>query len=105
MNTVAPQSRPLLPIASHTVGRSAMTCRYRCGDACFGEIPNTSDNAYFGDIVSKSPSRRTMLKAGGVGATMGLLAAWGVAEPDPSNAAVAGKRRPPSRYAAPFTPR
>lgn len=47
-------------------GRSAMTCHYRCGDACFKEIPNKSDNTYFGDIVSGGLSRRTMLRAGAV---------------------------------------
>ncbi|MEV5470786.1 hypothetical protein AB0L66_00240 [Streptomyces sp. NPDC052207] len=41
--------RKLLPLigttsGSHPGGRSALTCRYRCGDACFHEVPNTSDN-------------------------------------------------------------
>ena len=30
---------PLIGLPSHPGGRSAMTCRYRCGDACFHEVP------------------------------------------------------------------
>ncbi|KNE80283.1 MULTISPECIES: PhoX family protein [Streptomyces] len=59
--------RRLLPlISSHPGGRSAMTCRYRCGNACFHEVPNTSDNAYAGDIIAGALSRRSMLRAGAV---------------------------------------
>ncbi|MGP3980834.1 PhoX family protein [Streptomyces sp. KR80] len=59
--------RRLLPmISSHPGGRSAMTCRYRCGDACFHEVPNTSDNAYVGDVIAGVLSRRTALRAGAV---------------------------------------
>ena len=32
--------------------RSSLTCTYKCGNACAGEAPNHSDNAYFGDIMS-----------------------------------------------------
>ncbi|MDK1473171.1 PhoX family phosphatase [Streptomyces sp. 549] len=59
-----PKQLPLL--ASHPGGRSAMTCHYRCGDACFQEVPNRSDNAYFGDVVAGALSRRSMLRAGAV---------------------------------------
>ncbi|HCA84984.1 MAG TPA: phosphatase, partial [Streptomyces sp.] len=59
--------RRLLPlISSHPGGRSAMTCRYRCGDACFHEVPNTSDNAYLGDVIASAISRRSVLRAGAV---------------------------------------
>ncbi|TWP53146.1 PhoX family phosphatase [Lentzea tibetensis] len=50
-----------------------MTCEYRCGDACFHEVPNTSGNPYFGDLFT----RRAALKAGAVvaaAATVGLPA-------------------------------
>lgn len=47
-------------------GRAAMTCRFRCGDACAHDEPNTSSNEYFGDIVARSVSRRGLLKAGAV---------------------------------------
>ena len=33
--------------------RSKLTCTYKCGNACWGECTNTSDNAYFGDLVSR----------------------------------------------------
>jgi secreted PhoX family phosphatase len=48
-----------------------MTCRWRCADACAHPVPNRTDNAYFGDIVSTSLSRRGILKAGGVLAALG----------------------------------
>ncbi|PKW13339.1 PhoX family protein [Saccharopolyspora spinosa] len=55
---------PLLP--HHSANRSSVTCKYRCGNACAHEAPNTSDNAYFGDIVESVLSRRGALKASGV---------------------------------------
>ncbi|MGK5632433.1 PhoX family protein [Streptomyces sp. URMC 123] len=59
--------RRLLPlISTHPGGRSAMTCRFRCGDACFHEVPNTSDNAYVGDVIAGVLSRRNVLRAGAV---------------------------------------
>ena len=30
-----------------------MTCRFRCGDACFHEVPNTSTNEYVGDVIAE----------------------------------------------------
>jgi secreted PhoX family phosphatase len=45
-----------------------MTCKYRCGDACSHPVPNTSENAYFGDLVAEVVSRRGMLRAGALGA-------------------------------------
>ncbi|MFF4520090.1 PhoX family protein [Streptomyces bluensis] len=65
--------RKLLPVvgvngasASHPGGRSAMTCRFRCGDACFHEVPNTSTNEYVGDVIATALSRRTMMRAAAV---------------------------------------
>ncbi|MFT3661597.1 MAG: PhoX family phosphatase [Gordonia sp. (in: high G+C Gram-positive bacteria)] len=46
-------------------GRSArarMTCRYKCGEACWHEPGNTSDNEYFRDVAQAALSRRTVLK-------------------------------------------
>ena len=40
--------------------RSALTCTYKCGNACFNECGNQTDNVYFGDLMS----RRNALKAG-----------------------------------------
>ncbi|MFG3253885.1 PhoX family protein [Streptomyces sp. NPDC048172] len=70
--------KPLPLLVSHPGGRSAMTCRYRCGDACFHEVPNTSDNEYVGDVVARALSRRSVLRAGAVvGATVAAGAALG----------------------------
>ncbi|MET9319858.1 PhoX family phosphatase [Streptomyces sp. NPDC003038] len=60
--------RKLLPLIGnpHGSGRSALTCRYRCGDACFHEVPNTSDNEYAGDLIARAYSRRSMLRSAAV---------------------------------------
>jgi hypothetical protein len=62
--------RRLLPLigtpGSHPGGRSALTCRFRCGDACFHEVPNTSDNAYVGDVIAGAMGRRSMMRAAAV---------------------------------------
>ncbi|WP_327324914.1 PhoX family protein [Streptomyces sp. NBC_01210] len=57
---------PLLNTNPHAGGRSALTCRYRCGDACFHEVPNTSDNEYVGDVIASALSRRSMMRAAAV---------------------------------------
>ncbi|MFB6838074.1 PhoX family phosphatase [Streptomyces sp. NPDC056361] len=57
---------PLLSMNNHGGGRSALTCRYRCGDACFHEVPNTSDNEYVGDVIAGALSRRSALRAAAV---------------------------------------
>ena len=59
-------SRRSLPLAP-AVGRSAMTCQYRCGNACSHPVPNRSGNEYFGDLAVRA-SRRGLLRAGAVGA-------------------------------------
>ncbi|WP_448070772.1 PhoX family protein [Georgenia yuyongxinii] len=66
-------TRRLLPLltGSHGGSRSALTCRFRCGDACFHDVPNHSTNEYFGDVASRAFSRRTALKAGAVIAAAG----------------------------------
>ncbi|WP_263167800.1 PhoX family protein [Streptomyces sp. SCSIO ZS0520] len=59
--------RKQLPIiTSHQGGRSAMTCRFRCGDACFHEVPNTSGNTYVGEVIAGALSRRSMVRAAAV---------------------------------------
>jgi secreted PhoX family phosphatase len=60
---------PLLP--NHPLGRSEITCLYRCANACSHDAPNTSDNAYFGDVVREVVNRRGLLKAGAVLAVAG----------------------------------
>ncbi len=71
----------------HPTGRAAVTCQYRCGNACAHEAPNTSDNQYFGDVVRDIVTRRSMLKAGAVlavaGAGVGVVGPSGaVATPE-----------------------
>ncbi len=81
----APTTRRSLPLLSltpvHNGGRDRMTCKYRCGDACFHEIPNTSDNPTFREVVNARVSRRNALKAGGLSAAVLGLASLGTAAP------------------------
>ncbi|MBT2444373.1 PhoX family protein [Streptomyces sp. ISL-36] len=69
---------PLLTTNPHGGGRSALTCRFRCGDACFHEVPNTSDNEYVGDVIAGALSRRSMMRAAAV-VTVATAAGTGVA--------------------------
>jgi uncharacterized protein len=80
---------PLLP-TNHPLGRQAVTCEFRCGNACAHEAPNTTQNAYFGDVVKEVVSRRGMLKAGAVVAVAGAgaLAMSGSAAAAPAHADV-----------------
>ncbi|MBB5913970.1 hypothetical protein BJY24_002837 [Nocardia transvalensis] len=57
--------KPLSLFVTHDgrSSRSSTTCAYKCGNACFHEVPNTSAGEYFGDIVA-SISRRGLLKGG-----------------------------------------
>nr|WP_258404954.1 PhoX family phosphatase [Streptomyces sp. FR1] len=73
---------PVLP--SHNTARSALTCRYRCGDACSHEAPNHSLNPYFGDIVHRALSRRGVLKSSAV---LALASAAGAAQTSTAAAA------------------
>ncbi|MGW5920237.1 PhoX family protein [Nocardia fluminea] len=74
--------KPLALFVKHDgqSARAALTCEYKCGNACFHEVPNTSDGEYFGDIVARL-NRRGLIKGGaavvlGVGA-VSVLAACG----------------------------
>ncbi|MFD7191065.1 PhoX family protein [Streptomyces sp. NPDC059914] len=58
-------------------GRSAMTCLYRCGNACAHPAPNTSSNRYFGEVLAEGISRRGALR--GAGALVLGLTATGAA--------------------------
>ena len=83
--------KPLPLLTSHPTGRSAMTCRYRCGDACFHEVPNTSSNEYAGDVIARALSRRSVLRAGAV--VRAAATAVGTALPVPAP----NPRPPPCR--------
>lgn len=59
--------------------RSLVTCHYKCGDACWHEPPNGSNNSYFRDIARGAISRRSVLRGSAaavvaVGATSALAA-------------------------------
>ncbi|MEU0651399.1 PhoX family phosphatase [Streptomyces albogriseolus] len=81
----------MLPVG-HNTARSALTCRYRCADACSHDAPNRSLNPHFGDIVRRTLSRRGVLK----GSAMVALAAGGTTlAASPASAAPTAGRRPP----------
>ncbi|MFD2689699.1 PhoX family protein [Streptomyces phyllanthi] len=91
--------RKLLPMvgvnganASHPGGRSAMTCRFRCGDACFHEVPNTSTNEYVGDVIAGALSRRSMVRAAAV-VTVATAAGAATAVPAGAETRAAGPAR------------
>ncbi|PRY33030.1 PhoX family protein [Pseudosporangium ferrugineum] len=65
--TERPRLLPLLGPAGHS-GRDAMTCLYRCGNACDHPVPNESGNPYLGDVVRDGLSRRGVVRAGAIGA-------------------------------------
>ncbi|WP_165164589.1 PhoX family protein [Corynebacterium qintianiae] len=67
--------------------RSKLTCTYKCGNACWGECTNTSDNVYFGDVVS----RRGVLKSFGLGVvTVGGGAALAACGAEPGDGGATG---------------
>ncbi|KRF34109.1 PhoX family protein [Nocardioides sp. Soil805] len=64
-----PDGRRVLPMAGLThANRSAVTCHLRCGDACFKDVPNTTETGYFRDVAATALSRRTVLGAAALGA-------------------------------------
>ncbi|QGZ49783.1 DUF839 domain-containing protein [Streptomyces sp. QHH-9511] len=88
--------RKLLPLLStnpHGGGRSALTCRFRCGDACFHEVPNTSDNEYVGDVIAGALSRRSMMRAAAV-VTVATAAGTSLAVGNAPAAQAASQARP-----------
>ncbi|MFC0526784.1 PhoX family protein [Phytohabitans kaempferiae] len=95
----------LLPILgqSHT-GRSAMTCMYRCGNACDHPVPNESENPYFGDVVQAEVSRRGVVRAGAVGALVLGFAGAGAAAAAPALAAPGGAGAAPDVEALKASP-
>jgi secreted PhoX family phosphatase len=56
-------------MADHVRGkRSAVTCQFKCANACVGPECNTSQNQHFRDIASVALSRRALLGLGAAGA-------------------------------------
>lgn len=82
----------LFTSAGEDVGRSArarVTCRYKCGEACWHEPGNTSSNEYFRDVVRAQVSRRAVLRSS-AGAALALGAASVLAACGDNGSDVAG---------------
>ncbi|GAC56199.1 putative phosphatase [Gordonia hirsuta DSM 44140 = NBRC 16056] len=83
-------SLPLFAPAGGPPGRSSrarMTCKYKCGEACWHRPGNTSDNAYFREIARTALSRRAVLKgslAAAAGAGAGAVLT-GCGDPGPAS--------------------
>jgi secreted PhoX family phosphatase len=77
---------------SHPGGRSALTCRFRCGDACFHEVPNTTTNPYVGDVIATALSRRSVMRAAAVVTATAAVGAAGVAAASPEASAATGRK-------------
>lgn len=60
--SVVPRHNLLTDFSS---GRARITCKYKCGEACWHEESNTSTNSYFGDVIA-DVSRRSLLRGAGV---------------------------------------
>jgi len=66
----------LLPLAvQRPHGRPAISCRYRCNDACARPAPNPTDHTTFREVAGAALSRRRVLQAGLVAGMAGTLAA------------------------------
>ncbi len=60
---------PLRVLPGHSGGsRDAMTCAFRCGNACAHPIPNQSANPTLGEVVQGGLSRRGLLTSGAAAA-------------------------------------
>lgn len=92
MTTVEPPTtRTNLPLAAHAVGkRSAVTCQFKCANACLGPECNGSDNPTFRSIAELALSRRMLIGAAAAGAVVVATDAFGVLTPQAASAATTG---------------
>ena len=61
--------RRSLPMADHARGkRLAVTCQYKCANACLGPECNPSQNETFQQVAAAALSRRALLGLGAAGA-------------------------------------
>jgi uncharacterized protein len=92
---------PIIATGPHGA-RSAMTCQYRCGNACDHPEPNTSGNESMRELVERTIARRSLLKTSAVGAgavVVGHAFGVGSAAAEPGSA---GRMAPVSNLA--FSP-
>jgi secreted PhoX family phosphatase len=61
---MTPHFLPLVGTSGPHGSRSAMTCKYRCGNQCDHPEPNKSGNPHVRDLLGKAVARRTLLAAG-----------------------------------------
>lgn len=83
--------------------RSHTTCKYKCGNQCFREHDNQSDNEYFGDITRRTVLRGAGVAALGAGAVTVLAACGdnGSSGAGASSSAAAGNGAPSENVNAP----
>jgi uncharacterized protein len=75
-------TRPVLPMHGRTRGsRSALTCHWKCDDACAKPAANTSGNPYFRDVVAAAVSRRAVLAGSAAALVVAGTAAPAAAAP------------------------
>ncbi len=80
-----PRLLPLVTTTGPHGSRSALTCKFRCGNACDHPEPNTSGNEHIQDVLRAAVARRTLLK-GAMGAA--TATALGSVLPSPAAAAI-----------------
>lgn len=68
------RSTRFLPLIGGGI-ESFSKCRWACGNDCFHNAPNTSDNETFSSVLECALSRRAMLKVGGTAAIVLTAAA------------------------------
>jgi secreted PhoX family phosphatase len=91
--SIVENPRTSLPMADHVRGkRSAVTCQFKCANACVGPECNTSANPHFRDVASVALSRRALLGLGAAGAVAIAVGAFRPGAPTsaPGAAGVAG---------------
>lgn len=95
--------RRSLPLAEHARGkRLAVTCQYKCANACLGPECNSSSNETFQQIASAALSRRALLGLGAAGAL--AIAVGGLRGQAPvSGAAASGSAGAGASFARPGT--
>lgn len=95
--------RRSLPLAEHARGkRLAVTCQYKCANACLGPECNSSSNETFQQIAAAALSRRALLGLGAAGAV--ALAVGGLRGQAPvSGAAASGAAGAGASFGRPGT--